>query len=172
MTLLRPAWMDAVPNKEAAKPQNFVFALTQCLLLAPIADISVHCTCLLDQTTIGLFAQQPFFVRSKLSPFQCARFDLLFCPTCSVEPRAGLRNYSAARRYADERTCATLHLCSSSSCYFPVFSPRGHPLARRPFSRASPYPGGRTRRGEGPRACPGGSPSRKRGGVTRTKSTR
>src|SRR5262245_3308494 len=34
-------------NKEAAKPQNFVFALTQCLLLAPIADISVHCTCLL-----------------------------------------------------------------------------------------------------------------------------
>src|SRR5262249_24530790 len=37
MTLLRPAWMDAVPNKEAAKPQNFVFALTQCLLLAPIA---------------------------------------------------------------------------------------------------------------------------------------
>jgi hypothetical protein len=36
--LLRVAWMNAVPNKEAAKPQSFEFAR-----LWPIADIS-FCT--------------------------------------------------------------------------------------------------------------------------------
>jgi len=51
-----------------------------------------------------------------------------FRPTiCSLEPRPGLRNYSAARGCdPGRRTCAALrdpHF--PSSCYFPLLSARG-----------------------------------------------
>jgi Transglycosylase SLT domain len=57
-------------------------------------------TCrLLTQSRHWQFAQQPLR-QIETQPFPMCEVYLLCFPACSVEPRAGLSNYSAARRYA------------------------------------------------------------------------
>src|SRR4029453_18738596 len=69
---------------------------------------------------------------------------LICCPARSVEPQAGLRNYSAARRCAiqDEGTCAVLpdRRCSSSCC-FPLSLAAGPPSGATPVVASEPTSG-------------------------------
>jgi len=90
---------------------------------------------------IGRFAQQSL---RQTQPLPMWEIWLICCPARSVEPQAGLRNYSAARRCAiqDEGTCAVLpdRRCSSSCC-FPLSLAAGPPSGATPVVASEPTSG-------------------------------
>jgi hypothetical protein len=78
------------------------------------------------------------------SPFQCARFDLPCCPACSVEPRAELRNYSAARRCAIQGRTNMRDLAGSAFLLvllLPAFLAAGPPSGATPVVASEPMSG-------------------------------